>query len=130
MNSQFDPIAEIGAALRRQTSERRDFLIVTSDAVRNYYVQFPHPGQRSPESIYCEAVADEWLKPEHQLGEAGAAHMRALGWSEPTRRSRNWSRKFQLRDDSDFATIAATLVETLSAVYGYEGGPLEVRVAD
>jgi hypothetical protein len=125
---EFDPAATIADALRRQTRETLDFLIVCSDPARNYYVQFPWPGDSHPRSLCCEAVSDKWLESEHRLGEAGAERLRSLGWSDPEGRHDNWFREFELHDEEDFERIAATLVQTLRAVYGYAGGPLEVQV--
>lgn len=130
MTSSRDAVAEIAGALRRQTREQRDYLIVMSDPKRNYYVQFPHPGAESRDVLYCEAVSDEWLDSANELGEAGASRLRALGWSDPEANSPNWSREFLLQGGADFEQIAATLVETLSDVYGYDGGPLDLQIAD
>jgi hypothetical protein len=88
---EFDPATTIGDALRRQTRETLDFVIVCSDPARNYYVQFPSPGDSHPPSLYCEAVSDKWLEPEDRLGEAGAGRLRSLGWRDPDGRHDNWS---------------------------------------
>lgn len=122
----FDPVSEIATALRRQTRENLDFLIVCSDPLRNYYVQFPSPGDDHPRSLHCEAVSDKWLDSAHGIGESGAARLRSLGWSDPDRRHDNWFREFSLHGDEDFERIAATLVHTLQEVYGYDGGAVDL----
>jgi hypothetical protein len=120
-------VVEIAQAIRRQTRETLDFLIIETDRERNYYVQFPCPSSDHPSSLYCEAVSDKHLAPEDQLGEAGAERLRSLGWLEPEGSRENWYREFTLQSDSDFDGIAVILVQTLRQVYGYRDGDLAVK---
>ena len=139
--------SRIEQALRLQTVEARDYLIVWGNRRRNYFVQFPSPEQSAagsglPPSLYCEAVSDLYLSPENALGARGAERLLDLGWVEPTAtpastqlyagprnyRSPNWSREFDLPNEAAFARIAQALLVTLSSVYGYSGGPLELEI--
>jgi hypothetical protein len=80
-------VSEIGAALHRQTRENLDFLIVCSDPLRNYHVQFPSPGDDHPPSLYCEAASESGPLGT-RIGESGAARLRSLGWRDPDRRTK------------------------------------------
>lgn len=59
--------------------EERVHLIVFSRDDDRVYVQF---AQRS-DAVYAEAVADEFLPKDRQLGFAGAEAMKSLRWEPP-----------------------------------------------
>ncbi len=144
-----DPSSEqaatrIAQALRFQTVEARDYLIIWGDRDRNYYVQFPSPQRPGPSglppSLHSEAVSDLYLTPENALGKQGAKCLLGLGWDAPTsaqalRRyvvggeTANWHREFGLPGDEAFRSIADVVLKTLSNAYGYSGGSLELDIA-
>lgn len=138
-----DEIAEIARALRQQTVECRDFLILEAAGSNNYFVQFPSPSEKRlppgelPLELFSEAVSNEFLEPPNRLSVNQEGRLRTLGWSDPGpvrfsagwTISPNWWRIFPLGSDDRFQEIAATVHATLVEVYGHRGG-LSITLAD
>jgi hypothetical protein len=130
------PNERVAAALRHQTLLRRDYLIITCDVQRNYYVQFPHPGDEPglPESLYAEAVSNEFLDENASLGPEEEEVLGQLGWhpprTPPNASVSNWWREFKLPSEAAFEQVARAVVETLRSVYDYAGGGLFIETTD
>ena len=81
--------AEIIEALEKLARDAIDagtFVILEADTARNYYVQFAVQDG----GMYCEAVSNQYLAPEHQLDDEQTAALEALGWREGEHEGQNW----------------------------------------
>ena len=108
--------AEIIAALEKLVSdgvEAGTFVILEGDPSRNYYVQFALHGG----AIWCEAVSNEYLEPEHRLSEPQTERLQALGWHEAEHEGPNWFRTFTPRLDA-YVAIVERAREAFTEVYG------------
>jgi type III secretion system-like peptide-binding chaperone len=149
---QGDPRDLLAHAVRKQTEERRDVLIIEWADEPRYYVQFPHPEtvamttgharEGDPEWLYSEAVSDLWLPPALHIGDDGASALEHLGWrpAKSPRDSltdvyvegsdtRNWFRVFPLNVGEPYEGIAETIVETFRAAFRCTRGFLKIEMS-
>jgi hypothetical protein len=144
----------VADAVRKQTEERRDVLIIEWAEEPWYYVQFPHPAtvpsaiagrptwDDEPEWLYSEASSDFYRPPPLHIGERGANDMMRLGWRPPkSARDKledvymggaeveNWFRVFPLNVGQPYESIAVTIVETFRTGFGCADGLLKVDIS-
>ena len=122
----LDTLAE---NLRRLTEEGggHNYVILVADEAKNYFVQFGTSCGSAV--IYGEAVGDRYLHPPFTLTRAQRKSLLSLGWHPPTRRKYpNFWRHWPVITAPDRSAIADVALATLKAVYGWQGGPLQVRL--
>jgi hypothetical protein len=127
--SKAQTLDALTSALRTAVVDGHDFLIVTSDKPKNYYVQIVAPEEKPsklPATISAEAVSNRYLERSARLSDEQERTLTRLGWSAPSAGSPNWSRVFRLGEDARFSAIAEALYETLAQVYAYAGGALDI----
>jgi len=120
---------QIASSLRRLTEEGggHNFIILVADETKNYFVQFGTSCGSAV--IYGEAVSDRYLRSPFALTRPLRAALLSLGWRPPTRRKYpNFYRYWPLITDADRRAVAEMAVETLKTVYGWRGGPLQVKL--
>lgn len=114
--------------LRRLTEEGggHNFVILHADETKNYYVQF---GTSCGSAVmYGEAVSNRYLRSPFTLTRAQRASLLSLGWRPPTRRNLNFWRHWPVITAADRSAIAEVALATLKTVYGWQGGPLQVKL--
>jgi len=122
----FDTLAE---NFRRLTEEGggHNYVVLVADETKNYFVQFGTSCGSAV--IYGEAVSDRYLHPPFSLTRAQRASLLSLGWRPPTRRKHpNFWRHWPVITQADRSAIAEMALATLQTVYGWQGGPLQVRL--
>ena len=108
--------AEIIEALEKLARDAIDagtFVILEADTARNYYVQFAVQDG----GMYCEAVSNQYLAPEHQLDAEQTTALEALGWHEGEYEGQNWVRTFMPSREA-FAEIVGRARQAFTDVYG------------
>ena len=106
--------SQIAAALRKLTNDggNSNFVIVScGDA----YVQFA--GTRGGPDLYCEAVGNEYLPKDRQLGPEKIERLEQLGFNlddDPPQ----FSRRFKVKDEAEARALARTTLDILAGVYG------------
>ena len=136
VNALDDSHRTIAEALRRHVGDLREYVIFTSDPERGYYIQAVGHDKEGSIVLHAEAVSDEFLEPQDQLGRSGADTLRGLGWQDPSSESKsledppNWWREFVIASAEDVDGIAETLLATLRDAYGYEGSELDVELGE
>jgi hypothetical protein len=117
--------AEIIEALEKLARDAIDagtFVILEADTARNYYVQFAVQDG----GMYCEAVSNQYLAPEHQLDAEQTTALEGLGWREGEYDGQNWVRSFMPSREA-FAETVGLVRQALTEVYGLpEGVPLRM----
>lgn len=117
--------AEIIEALEKLARDAIDagtFVILEADTARNYYVQFAVQDG----GMYCEAVSNQYLAPEHQLDAEQTIVLEGLGWHEGEYEGQNWVRTFMPSREA-FAETVGLVRQVLTEVYGLpEGVPLRM----
>jgi hypothetical protein len=86
--------AEIIEALEKLASDYvtpETFVILEADGARGYHIQFAIQGDR----LFCEAVSNQYLEPQHQLDEGQLRTLENLGWRAPEYEAQNWFRTFR-----------------------------------
>jgi hypothetical protein len=111
--------AEIIEALEKLARDAIDagtFVILEADTARNYYVQFAVQDG----GMYCEAVSNQYLAPEHQLDAEQTTALEALGWHEGEYEGQNWVRTFMPSREA-FAGTVRLVRRAFVEVYGLAG---------
>jgi TIR domain len=86
-----------------------EFIVVVGDGEANYYTQcFAEEG-----SLWCEAVANDYLDAAHALSADATARLSALGWNPPGDSVPNW---WCVRPTPQ--SVATLMVRTLGEAYG------------
>jgi cell pole-organizing protein PopZ len=70
---------EIVAALEELLARPGEHLIISVAHPPNYYVQF----LAEEGALWCEAVSNQWIEPQHALGAEEMARLAELGWNAP-----------------------------------------------
>lgn len=118
----------IANSLKRLQTEggSGNFVVLTADADRNYYVQFAVACGET--ELYAEAVGNEFLAPAHALRPDQVARLQSMGWCPPAG-SPNFSREWQAVDDGDRLAVAREVMRVFAEVYGVEPHqPLQVEL--
>ncbi len=108
--------AEIIEALEKLARDAIDagtFVILEADTARNYYIQFAVQDG----GMYCEAVSNQYLEPEHQLDDEQTIALEHLGWREGESEGQNWVRTFTPGPEA-FANSVSLARRAFSEVYG------------
>lgn len=116
---------EVRTALRTFLCELREFVIISSDPSRNYYVQAAGREEGDAFVLRCEVVSNEFIEPMDRLDAASASKMKELGWRGP---APNWWQDWSVGHHDDVDELAAIFVDTLRDVYSYEGGHLAIEL--
>lgn len=90
------------------------YVILEGGSDRNYYIQFALQGDR----LFCEAVSNEYLDPEHELSEEQLRTLENLGWREPEYKGQNWFRTFRPTQPADYVEIVRLVRSAFTDVYG------------
>ena len=118
--------AEIIEALEKLARDAIDagtFVILEADTARNYYVQFAVQDG----GMYCEAVSNQYLAPEHQLDDEQTTALEGLGWREGEYEGQNWVRTLHARAGRRSPRRVGLVRQALTEVYGLpEGVPLRM----
>lgn len=108
--------AEIIEALEKLARDAIDagtFVILEADTARNYYIQFAVQDG----GMYCEAVSNQYLEPEHQLDDEQTLALENLGWREGESEGQNWVRTFTPGPEA-LASSVSLARRAFSEVYG------------
>lgn len=108
--------AEIIEALEKLARDAIDagtFVILEADTARNYYIQFAVQDG----GMYCEAVSNQYLEPEHQLDDEQTIALENLGWREGESEGQNWVRTFTPGPEA-LASSVSLARRAFSEVYG------------
>ena len=107
-------LEQIVDALRQIQDDGGDsnFVVFTADPVKNYYIQFV--GELAHDSLFGEAVSNEFLEPPFTLTSAQEARLRELGWQEG---GGNFYQEWFASDDEDRQEIAQLVMQTFVDVY-------------
>ena len=108
--------AEIIEALEKLARDAIDagtFVILEADTARNYYIQFAVQDG----GMYCEAVSNQYLEPEHQLDDEQTIALEHLGWREGEHEDQNWVRTFTPGPEA-LANSVSLARRAFSEVYG------------
>ena len=108
--------AEIIEALEKLARDAIDagtFVILEADTARNYYIQFAVQDG----GMYCEAVSNQYLEPEHQLDDEQTIALEHLGWREGEYEGQNWVRTFTPGPEA-LASSVSLARRAFSEVYG------------
>jgi len=95
-----------------------------------YYVQFNL--MRDSSQLYAEAVGNENLSEETQLGDEQISILKEFGWQEPRADSAgNYWQTWQAFSNRDRAAVAATVMNTFLDVYGHPWGEhIQIEMID
>jgi hypothetical protein len=107
-------LEQIVAALRQIQDDGGDsnFVVFTADPLKNYYIQFV--GELAHDSLFGEAVSNEFLEPPHTLTAAQEARLRELGWKVG---EGNFYQEWFASDDEERQEVAETVMQTFVDVY-------------
>jgi hypothetical protein len=89
-----------------------EYLIISADDERNYYTQY----RTDEKGLWCEAVSNQWLEPEHALEPQQISRLAELGWKAPEENLPNWW--WAAPEDTSLEAVATLTLETLTSVYG------------
>jgi hypothetical protein len=119
-------LANIVAALRQIQDDGGDgnFVLFTADPLKNYYIQFV--GELGHDSLFGEAVSNEFLERPYRLTAAQENRLRALGWQDS---EGNFYQEWFASDDEDRQEIAQLIMQTFAEVYNISPAqPVEIIV--
>ena len=91
-----------------------NFVLFLADPAKNYYIQFV--GELSSDSLFGEAVSNEFLEPAFALNAAQEARLFELGWQAS---EGNYIQEWFVTDDNDRLEIAQLVLQTLTEVYQF-----------
>ena len=89
-----------------------NFAIFTADSDKNYYIQFV--GELGEDSLFGEAVSNEFLERPYQLTATQENQLRALGWQDG---EGNFYQEWFANSDEDRQEIAQIVLHTFIDVY-------------
>jgi len=89
------------------------FVVIEADSARGYYIQFAIQGDR----LFCEAVSNQYLEPQHQLDADQLRALENLGWRQPDYEAQNWFRTFRPAGRADYDEIVTLVHKAFAAVY-------------
>jgi GTP pyrophosphokinase len=120
----------VSGALRKlcahgSASDAVEYVALTLDNARNYYIQFTVDG-----GLVCEVTQHEDLRPEDELTSDDFAKLLALGFQELEAGTQNRSRIFYPKTEQDYLEIVR-FCRTLSAeLFGLPPGlPIEISAS-
>ena len=107
-------LEQITAALRQIQEDGGDsnFVVFTADPAKNYYIQFV--GELAHDSLFGEAVSNEFLEPPFTLTLSQEARLRELGWQAG---EDNFYQEWFASNDEDRQEIAQLVMQTFIEVY-------------
>lgn len=108
---------------------RGAFAIFKSDPHANYYVQVLR--KRKKESLYTEAVSNNNLQMQWQLGREQERLLMQMSWLPPDAESSNFHRELPIASGSDLSDLSEMLYQTLVSVYGFaDGSDLRITIEE
>lgn len=112
-----DHLDSINQSLRRLHSEGEagNFVIYKVSEEKNYYIQAS--GEKGGDTLYVEAVSNNYLAPKFQLDQNKENQLRNLGWIRPEKSEGNFYREMVVKSDQDRQGVADFLFKTLEQVY-------------
>lgn len=119
-------INKIVEALRAIQDDGGDgnFVVFMADPDKNYYIQFV--GELGHESLFGEAVSNEFLQRPYHLTPIQESRLRQLGWQEG---EGNFYQEWFASDDEERQEIAQLVMQTFIEVYNLPPKqPIEVVV--
>lgn len=119
-------LEQIADALRQIQEDGGDsnFVVFTADAAKNYYIQFV--GELAHDSLFGEAVSNEFLEPPFTLTLSQEARLRELGWQAG---EGNFYQEWFASNDEERQEIAQLVMQTFIEVYDISPTqPLEIIV--
>ncbi len=93
-----------------------NFATFIANDEKNYYVQIS--GEREGNSIYAEAVSNQFLKPKDQLNQSQIHLLTEMGWNQPKGDSVNFYKNWPIDSSNDSEDLTKFLYQTLSRVFG------------
>ena len=119
-------LIKIVAALRTIQDDGGDgnFVVFTADPDKNYYIQFV--GELAHDSLFGEAVSNEFLELPYHLTPTQENKLRDLGWQAG---EGNFFQEWFASEDEDRQEIAQLVMQTFAEVYNISAKqPIEVVI--
>ena len=111
MNDHLDSISQ---SLNRLHREGEAGIYKVSEE-KKYYIQAS--GEKGGDTLYVEAVSNNFLAPKFQLDQNKESQLRSLGWIPPEKSEGNFYRELVVKSDQDRKEVADFLFKTLKQVY-------------
>ena len=89
-----------------------NFVLFLADSAKNYYIQFV--GELANDSLFGEAVSNEFLEPSFALNDTQKAKLLELGWQV---NEGNYIQEWFATDDNERLEIARSVMQTFAEVY-------------
>lgn len=90
------------------------YFVLIADAERNYFTQY----LVDEGAVWCEAVSNQYLDSQHELGGGQMGRLAELGWNPPDENLPNWW--WAVSKETPLDEIAALTLRTLTSVYGVD----------